>query len=177
MDVIDLHFVEDVDGVAVGGGLRGFDDDFEPGRVGAAFLIEEYGADGSLIDGFSGGGVRAFIIIDAVVLAEQEGDDGGFSCGRRGAVGGEVKGHHGRFGQFGAVDKKGDEEEAEVYHRGEVDAGGEFFGFGDAAGFAGHSGSGDFGHGVWFWNEMRGDGDSILKVKIGGYKSFSCGYS
>jgi hypothetical protein len=57
MDIVDLHFVEDVDGVAKGGVFRRFDNDFEPGRVGAAFFIEEDGADGMLVDRFSCGGV------------------------------------------------------------------------------------------------------------------------
>jgi hypothetical protein len=40
VDVIDLHFIEDIDGVAVGGVFRGFEDDFEPGGIGSAFFVE-----------------------------------------------------------------------------------------------------------------------------------------
>jgi len=71
MDIVDLHFVEDIDGVTEGGIFRGFDNDFEPGGVGAMFLIEEDGADGMLVDGFSVVWVFPFIIVDAVVLAEE----------------------------------------------------------------------------------------------------------
>jgi len=62
-----------------------------------------------------------------------------------------VERHERGFGQFGAVNKESNKEETEVYHGGEVDAGGEFFGFGDAAGFAGRGGGGDIGHGIWFF--------------------------
>jgi hypothetical protein len=40
MDLINLHFVEDIDGVAVGGVGGGFEDDFEPGGIGAAFFVK-----------------------------------------------------------------------------------------------------------------------------------------
>lgn len=63
----------------------------------------------------------------------------------------------------------GSEEEAKVDHGGEVDAGGEFFGFGDAAGFAGRCGGGDFGHGIWFWYEMREEEDPINESWISCY--------
>ncbi len=45
VDVTDLHFVEDVDGVAVGGVGGRFEDHLEPGGVGAAFFVKENGAD------------------------------------------------------------------------------------------------------------------------------------
>jgi hypothetical protein len=77
-DGVDLHFVKDIDGVAVVAVRRRFEDDFEPGGVGATFLIEDDGADGVEGDGFAGAGVDAFIVVDAVVFAEEKGDDGGF---------------------------------------------------------------------------------------------------
>ena len=130
MDVVDLHFVEDIDGVAVGGVLCRLDNNVKPGRVGAVFFVEEDGTDGSLVNGFSCSGVCTFVIVDVVVLAEKEGNGAGCPGGCGGAVGGEVERHDGRPGQFGAINEEGDQEEAEVYHRGEVDAGGEFLDLG-----------------------------------------------
>lgn len=146
MDIVDLHFVEDIDSVAKGGAFRGFDNDFEPGRVGAAFFIEEDGADGSLVDGFSDVGVFPFVVVD-VVLAEKEGDGAALWLERGSTVGGQVKRHDRWFGHFRAVDKEGNQEETEVDHGGKIDAGGKLFGFGDTAGFARRGGGGDIGHG------------------------------
>jgi hypothetical protein len=133
--------------VIASAGIRRFDDDFEPSRVGSAFFIEEDGADGSLIDGLSAVGVHSFVIIDAIVVAEEEGDDSGSRLVREFAVGRQVEAHGGGLGHRGGEDKEGDQEEPEVNHGGEVDAGGELFGFGDAGGFAIRDGGGDFGHG------------------------------
>jgi len=78
VDFVDLHFIEDIDGVAVGGVGGGFEDDLEPGGVGAAFLVEEDAADGGLIDGFACCGIEAFVVVDAVVFSEEEGECSGF---------------------------------------------------------------------------------------------------
>src|SRR6202011_3726112 len=95
VDCVDLHFVEDIDGVAVGGVAGRFEDDLEPCSVGAVFLIEEDRAHGILIDGFSFIRVDSFVIIDAVVFAEEEGDDGGFAFVGKLAIGGGGEAHGG----------------------------------------------------------------------------------
>ena len=45
MDVIDGHFVEDIDRIFIGGVFGGFQDDLEPGGVGAPFFVQDDGAD------------------------------------------------------------------------------------------------------------------------------------
>ena len=50
-DVVDLHFIEGIDGVAIGGVSGGFEDDLEPGGVGAAFLVEKDSADAVEVGG------------------------------------------------------------------------------------------------------------------------------
>lgn len=77
VDVIDLHFVEDSNGVAVGSVRGGFEDNLEPGGVGAVFLVEEDFAEVGEIGDFSVGRVDALVVVDAVVLAGEEGDHGG----------------------------------------------------------------------------------------------------
>jgi hypothetical protein len=54
VNVVDLHFVEGIDGVAVSGVGGRFKDDLEPGGVGAAFLVEEEGADISEVGSCAG---------------------------------------------------------------------------------------------------------------------------
>ena len=50
-DIIDLHFVENVDSVPVAGVFCGFEDDLEPFGVGAVFFIEDDVADGCEVGG------------------------------------------------------------------------------------------------------------------------------
>ena len=147
MDVIDLHFVQDIDGVAVGGVYGRFEDNVEPCGVGAALLVEKDGANIGKIGGFSGLRVEAFVVINFVVLAEEEGNDGGRSGGGRVAVCGQVQTHGGGLVHGGGEDEEGDEEEAEINHGRKVDTGGEFFGFLYTPGFAVCCGSRYFGHG------------------------------
>jgi len=41
MDVIDSHFIENGDGVFIGGVFGGFEDDLEPCGISASFFIED----------------------------------------------------------------------------------------------------------------------------------------
>ena len=71
MDVVDGHFVEDGDCIFIGGVFGGFEDDLEPGGIGAAFFVEQDVADIPEIGCGSFFGFFSFIIIYAVVFPEE----------------------------------------------------------------------------------------------------------
>lgn len=138
MDVIDGHFVEYGDGVFIGGVFGGFEDDLEPGGVGPSFFVQDDVADAFEIRGFHLLRVVAFIIIDLIIFGEEESDHGGFRD--RLLVDGwcifrQDEGHGPWPAHRGGEYKEGDQQEAEVYHRGKVHTRGELFAFFHAGAF------------------------------------------
>ena len=76
MDVIDGHFVEDIDRIFIGGVFGGFEDNLEPCGIGAPFFIEDNVADVFEIRDFHLLWVIFLIVIDLIVFGEQESNYG-----------------------------------------------------------------------------------------------------
>lgn len=130
VDIVDLHFVEDVDGVLVGSVFCGLEDDGEPGRVGVSFFVEEDVTDRFESGGLKFGRVVFFVVIDVVVFGRHHGDDGGiFDLAAVVGVFGQDQLHRGWLAHRGGEDKESDEKEAEIHHGCEVYAGRQLLAF------------------------------------------------
>jgi len=164
MDVIDGHFVEDGDGVFIGGIFGWFENDLEPCGIGAPFFIEDNVADVFEIRDFHLLWVISFIVIDLVVFSEQKSNHGrywGRGLAARRYIFRQDQRHDSRAAHRRGEDKECDQQETEIYHRGKVDACGEFFAFFHArAFFVGGAGGGVyFCHGIVFMSiRCRGGG-------------------